>query len=164
MSREGPVADPCLILCGIAIVDKPICDIGCKQEQLTWQIQQRVCSEDRTQGRKNFKAESTVSTMHPFCALERLLLLSNTVNKAIVSLEPGVHLYSRLQHSKLKTKKCRCLYKSISGHQQIELHWLGADSSSPHPAQLLATLNGISGFLPGCPPSCFAVTAVHRKA
>lgn len=102
--------------------------------------------------------------MYPFCTLERLLLLSNTVNKGIVSLEPGVHLNSRLQHSKLKTKKCRCPYKSISGHQQIELHWLGADSGSPHPAQLLATLNGISGFLPVWPPSCFAVPVVRRKA
>lgn len=101
--------------------------------------------------------------MYPSCAFERLLLLLNTINKAVVSLEPGVHLYSRPQHNKLKTKKCRCPYKSISGHQQIELHWLGADSGSPHPAQLLATLNGI-GLLPACPPLCFAVTAVHKKA
>lgn len=101
--------------------------------------------------------------MYPCCTFERLLLILNTVNKAIVSLEPGVHLYSRPQHSKLKTKKCRCPYKSISGHQQIELHRLGADSGSPHPAQLLATLNGI-GLLPVCPPLCFAVTTVHKKA
>lgn len=56
MSREGPVADPCLILCGIAIADRPIYDICCKQEQLTWQIQQLFCSEDRTQERKKLQS------------------------------------------------------------------------------------------------------------